>query len=106
MQEKRTDPTDCLGERHAERIIKNMIETLGVAEAELLLGRKSDWRKRVIAHRIRMETSVSLGWLARRLQMGSEGHLSRVAASLSDLAKHPGRRVLEKALKQNARKKD
>lgn len=94
------------GQRQAERIIKEMIDLLGVAEADLLSERKGDWRKRLIAHRIRRETSVSLGWLAKRLRMGSEGHLSRVAGSLSDLDHHPGRRSLDRALKQNARKKD
>jgi putative transposase len=103
---RREESDDDHGQRHAERIIQEMREMLEVGEADLLLGRKSDWRKRLIAHRVRKETSVSLGWLARRLNMGSEGHLSRIAGSLSDLANHPGRRLLEKALKQNARKKD
>jgi putative transposase len=94
------------GQRQAERIIKEMVAVLGSDEAELLSKRKSDWRKRLIAHRVRQETSVSLGWLARRLGMGSEGHVSRIAGSLDDLANHPGRRALEKALRQNARKKD
>ena len=82
-----------------------MIPLFGIGEKELLLGRKSDWRKRLIAHRVREETSVSLGWLARRLTMGSEGHLSRVAGSLDDLADHAGRLAFEKRLR-NARKKD
>jgi hypothetical protein len=38
--------------------------------------------------------------------MGSEGHVSRVSASLHDLAQHPGLRFFQKAMKQNARKKD
>ena len=84
------------GQRHAERIIREMIAGLGIGEAELLSGRKSDWRKRLIAHRVRQETSVTLGWLARRLEMGSEGHVSRIAGSLSDLANHSGRRSFER----------
>lgn len=96
------------GQRHAERIIKEIVDGLGIAEEELLSARKSDWRKRLIAHRVRQQTSVSLGWLAVRLKMGSEGHVSRVASSLSDLTKHSGLRSLEKTLRlhQNARKKD
>jgi hypothetical protein len=63
-------------------------------------------RKRLIAQRVRQETSVSLHWLGARLKMGSEGHLSRITGSLADLADDPGRRRFEKALRRNARKKD
>jgi hypothetical protein len=52
---------------------------------------------------------VSLGWLGERLGMGSEGHVSRISASLDDLAQHPGLRSFrsfQRAMKQNARKKD
>jgi REP element-mobilizing transposase RayT len=94
------------GRRQAERIIKEVMEALGVSEEDLLAGRKSDWRKRLIAHRIRKETSVSLGWLGERFGMGSEGHVSRISASLDDLAQHPGLRFFQRGLKQNARKKD
>ncbi len=81
----RREQTDAdHGRRHAERLIKEMTESLGVREAELLAGRKGDWRKRAIAHRVRQETSVSLGWLGQRLQMGSEGYVSRMAASLDE----------------------
>lgn len=76
------------GQRHAERIIKEMLELLKVSEEDLLAGRKGDWRKRLIAHQLRKETSVSLGWLGERLGMGSDGHVSRVSTSLDDLADH------------------
>ncbi len=86
------------GQRHAERIIQEMLGVLGIGEGQLLPTRKGDWRKRVIAHRVRQQTSVSLRWLAGRLQMGSEGYVSRVASSLSDLADHPDWRSQAKAL--------
>jgi len=94
------------GRRQAERIIQEMLELLEVSEEDLLAGRKGDWRKRLIAHRLRKETSVSLGWLGERLGMGSEGHVSRISASLDDLAQHPGLRSFQRAMKHNARKKD
>jgi putative transposase len=94
------------GQRQAERIIQAMLEVLEVSEEDLLAGRKGDWRKRLIAHRLRKETSVSLGWLGERLGMGSEGHVSRISASLDDLAQHPGLRSFQSAIKPNARKKD
>jgi putative transposase len=94
------------GQRQAERIIKTMVKALKVNEAELLAARKGDWRKRLIGQRVRVDTSVSLRWLAERLKMGSEGHLSRITGSLADLAHPPGRRSFEKAVEKNARKKD
>jgi REP element-mobilizing transposase RayT len=102
---RREETDEDHGQRHAERIIKEMIPLFGIGERQLLLRRKSDWRKRLIAHRVRQETSVSLSWLASRLTMGSEGHLSRVAGSLDDLTDHAGRLAFEKRLR-NARKKD
>ena len=82
MRREQTDADH--GRRQAERLIKEMTKSLGLKEAELLAGRKGDWRRRVIAHRLRQETSVSLGWLGQRLRMGSEGYVSRMA-SVDDL---------------------
>ncbi len=78
------------GQRQAERIIGRMLEGLKMSEREVMAARKGDWRKRVIAQRVREETSVSLRWLGARLGMGSEGHVSRVSGSIEDLASHPG----------------
>ena len=86
-------------------MIRAMVKVLGVKEAELLEARKGDWRKRLIGERVRAETSVSLRWLAARLKMGSEGHLSRITGSLTDLANHPGRRAFDKALQKNAKRR-
>ena len=101
---RREETDDDHGERHAERIIGEMLKALGLEEAELLSARKGDWRKRLIGQRVRQETSVSLRWLAARLRMGSEGHISRITGDLADLADHPGRRSLERVLQRNARK--
>jgi REP element-mobilizing transposase RayT len=92
------------GHRQAERIIAEMRSALDMSEQDILAARKGDWRKRVIAQRVRRETSVSLRWLGARLGMGSEGHVSRVSRSLDDLAEHAGLRSFRAA--QNARKKD
>lgn len=86
------------GERQAERIIVRALERFGVAEEDLLRARKGDWRKRLMAYQIRQTTSVSLRWLSQRLRMGSEGHVSRVAAKIDDLARHPEARRHRKAL--------
>src|SRR4051812_15930489 len=65
-------------------------ERFGSSSAEVLAMRKGDWRKRMIAQRVREHTSVSLGWLATRLQMRSAGYVSRITNNLEDLADHPG----------------
>ena len=93
------------GQGQAERIIKEMLKGLNMSEREVVSARKGDWRKRVIAQRVRGETSVSLRWLGARLGMGSEGHVSRVSGSVGDLADHPGWRAFRRG-QRNARKKD
>ena len=79
---------------------REMTGGLGIAEGKLLMARKGDWRKRVVARRVRQQTSVSLRWLAGRLKMDSEGHVSRLASSLSDLVRQPGRCAFEKAMQR------
>jgi hypothetical protein len=59
-----------------------------------------------MGQRVRADTSVGLRWLAVRLKMGSEGHVSRITGSLADLVDHPGRRSFERTLQQDSRKKD
>ena len=75
-----------------------------MSAVELLCARKGDWRKRLIAHRVRQETSVTLDWLSARLGMGTSGHLSRIATSVEDLSRQS--QALDKQLNPNARKKD
>lgn len=106
MRKLRREETDAdHGQRHAERIIARMREALNLSEREMAAARKGDWRKRLIAQRVREETSVTLRWLGARLAMGSEGHLSRVSRHLDDLDDHPGCRSLRKA-GRNVSKKD
>ena len=103
---RREETDDDHGERHAERIIGEMLKALGLEEAELLRARKGDWRKRLIGQRVRQETSVSLRWLAARLRMGSEGHVSRVTGDLADPPPIRDGDLLRERLEGNARKKD
>ncbi|HKP03940.1 MAG TPA: hypothetical protein VJU77_11355, partial [Chthoniobacterales bacterium] len=95
LRREEADPDH--GQRHAERIIMEMLEGLGMSEREVVSARKGDWRKRIIAQRVRQETSVTLRWLTERLGMGSEGHLSRVSGCMKDLASHPGWRSFRQA---------
>ncbi len=94
------------GRRQAERIITRALELLRVTDAELAARPKGDWRKRVIGHRVRRDTSVSLRWLADRLQMGTAGYVSRITSKIDDLRHRTELRSLLAALEQSAGKKD
>ena len=58
-------------EAKAERIVVEELKQLGLAEDELNKRRKGDPEKTRIAWRLRRETTVTLGWIAKRLRMGS-----------------------------------
>lgn len=56
---RRAEADSDHGHRQAERIIGEMRSALEMSEPEILAARKGDWRKRVIAQRVRQETCVS-----------------------------------------------
>ena len=57
-------------EARAERLVREELERLGWQEEELKRRRKGDRAKVEVARRLRNETTVSLDWIARRLEMG------------------------------------
>jgi hypothetical protein len=58
------------GERRAESLVGEGLGFLGLEDADLAALPKNDWRKRVIAHVVKKETSVRLSWIGNRLRMG------------------------------------
>jgi hypothetical protein len=58
-------------EAKAERIIGEELRRLGWTERELQERPKSDLAKLAVAARVRRETTLTLGWLAVRLHLGS-----------------------------------
>lgn len=58
-------------EAKAERIVVEELKRLRLAEDELNKRRKGDPEKTRIAWRLRRETTVTLGWISKRLRMGS-----------------------------------
>ncbi len=58
-------------EGKAERIIAEELKRLGWTMTDLPLRRKSDPGKLQMASRIRVETTLSVKWIAQRLHMGS-----------------------------------
>ncbi len=80
-------------------------QKIKLTNEELAALRKGDWRKPILAHVVRKETSVSLKWLAQRLKMSRPGYLSRVASNIDDLASRTEWKRVQKHLTEKARKR-
>lgn len=65
-------------EARAARIVDEELRRAVWAEAELTRRRKGDPVKLRIARRLRTETTVTLQWIAARLHMGTQSHLSHL----------------------------
>lgn len=65
-------------EQKAEAIISARLKELGWGKADLGARRKSDPQKVALANFLRSETTMSLKWIARRLEMGSWTHVSNL----------------------------
>lgn len=63
-------------EEKAEWIVMQELKERGKREEDLSLLRKGAAMKVEIAQRLRKETTMSLKWIAARLQMGTWTHLS------------------------------
>jgi REP element-mobilizing transposase RayT len=64
----------------AERILRESLAALGWRRKDLRLRRKSDPKKVLVARQLRSQTSVSLRWIADRLEMGTWTHVSNLLA--------------------------
>jgi hypothetical protein len=67
---------DCDAASKAERIVQKALGRLGRSGQDLAGRPKGDARKVRIAARLRQETTMTLAWIARRLQMGAPNHVS------------------------------
>ena len=66
------------GLQKAERIVAEEIERLGWDEDQLRARRKGHRSKVRLARRLRQETTMSLKWIAHRLQMGTWTYVSNL----------------------------
>ena len=64
-------------EHHALQIIKEELVKIGWNEADLQTRSKGDINKIKIALRLRLETTVTLKWIAHQLNMGATAYLNR-----------------------------
>ena len=60
----------------AERLVAEELERRGWGGKELARRRKGDRQKVGLARRLRGETTMTLDWIAERLNMGTAGHLA------------------------------
>ncbi len=65
-------------EQRAEAIIFARLKKLGWEKTELANRRKADPQKVTLARDLRSQTTMSLKWIARRLEMGSWTHVSNL----------------------------
>ena len=73
LQESATEKT--------ERLVRQELEKLGWTEAELGARRKGDRAKLKLAVKLRAETTMTLKWIAARLQMGTGASLSNLLSA-------------------------
>ena len=66
------------GLQKAERVVEKEIERLGWDENDLRARRKGHRSKVMLARRLRQETTMSLKWIAARLQMGTWTYVSNL----------------------------
>jgi putative transposase len=66
------------GEARAERLVRAGLQKLGWTEKELSERRKGDKAKVKLARQLRAETTMTLSWIARRLQMGTWTYVSNL----------------------------
>ncbi len=62
----------------AERLVKAELKRLGWTEQTLAERRKGDPEKVALAQRLRRETTMTVGWIAERLKMGTRTHLTHL----------------------------
>ena len=65
-------------EQKAEAMVSARLKNLGWGKAELAARRKSDPKKIAVARALRSQTTMSLKWIAQRLEMGSWTHVSNL----------------------------
>jgi REP-associated tyrosine transposase len=63
-------------EEKAQKIVVEEMKLIGWGEKDLRIFRKGDPKKVCIARRLRQETTMTLKWIAHRLQMGTWTHVA------------------------------
>gem|GEM_PF-2454471 len=80
--EERAETAEAL----AELIIAEELKRGRWQEVDLKTRPKGDSVKVALAARLRAETTMTVGWIAERLAMGTHGYLNHAPLSFSDLS--------------------
>jgi putative transposase len=64
-------------EDKAQRLVREGLENAGWTEKDLAANAKADPVKMILGRRLRQETTMTMKWVAQRLQMGSWKYLNR-----------------------------
>jgi hypothetical protein len=78
----------------AERLVGEALRADGVSEDQLNTWRKGHPYKVNLARRLRAETTVSVGWVAERLHMGTRGHLAHLLCKAGRVGATPAQPTL------------
>jgi hypothetical protein len=65
-------------EARAQRLVGEALRKKGWSDKELKARRKGDAFKVQLAAKLRAQTTVTAGWIAERLHMGTRGHLAHL----------------------------
>jgi hypothetical protein len=65
----------------AERLVREGLQKPGWTEAELATRKRGDGAKLKLAVMLRAETTMTLKWIAARLQMGTRASLSNLLSA-------------------------
>jgi hypothetical protein len=65
-------------EAKAQRLVAQELKQRGWREGDLTARRKGDSAKVAIVQRLRRETTMTLAWIAQRLQIGTKTHVAHL----------------------------
>jgi len=74
-------------------VVREELEKLGWSEGELRLRPKGDAGKVMIARRVRRETTMTLAWIANRLEMGAWTYVSNLLRAAPKPSTEAPRRI-------------
>ena len=76
-------------EAKAQRLVAEALRVSGVTQEQLAAWRKGHPFKVRLAAKLRAETTVTIGWIAQRLGMGTRGHLAHLLYLDAQARFHP-----------------
>jgi hypothetical protein len=76
-------------EAKAQRLVAEALRVSGITQEQLAAWRKGHPFKVRLAAKLRAKTTVTVGWIAQRLGMGTRGHLAHLLYRDPQARSHP-----------------